>query len=143
MRCRLPGSGGHPDSIILETATPMPMATAQVSAGPKATRRSAGPSGGGVPRTIRQMVVISRCVTTTGDAVAPALRPLQISRFFVTSTDGIVCRAPILQQGAVLRRAGRGELMGGLKPLERTGRRWSWGYISPMSITQSPNSGDV
>ena len=75
------------------------MATAQVSAGPKATRRSAGPSGGGVPRTFRQMVVISLWVTTTETAVAPALIPLQISRFFVTSTDGIVCRGPYFTIG--------------------------------------------
>ena len=48
----------------------MPMATAQVSAGPKAISWSAGPSGGGVPRTFRHMAVISRCVTTTETAAA-------------------------------------------------------------------------
>ncbi len=72
------------------------MATAQVSAGPKATRRSAGPSGGGDPRTFRHMVVISRCVTTTETAAAPALIPFQISRFVVSSTGCIVSEAAVL-----------------------------------------------
>ncbi len=77
----------------------MPMATAQVSAGPKAIRGSAGPSGGGVPRTFRHMVVISRCVTTTETAAAPALMPFQISRFFASSTGCIVSEAVMLSNG--------------------------------------------
>ena len=66
---------------------------------PRQLRGSAGPSGGGVPRTFRHMVVISRCVTTTETAAAPALMPFQISRFFASSTGCIVSEGVMLSNG--------------------------------------------
>src|SRR5689334_4442811 len=72
---------------------PTPIEAAHTNAAPRLTLRSSRPSGGGPPPKRRHAAVITRCVTTTETAVAPALTAFHASRFCLLSTAVTVGRA--------------------------------------------------